>query len=285
MSFLPFVLSFLLILVIGSSFLFTSFRSTSLEKTVILAQHRAHLSLLSKQAEQQCKPQRKETPTSDPKIESKEPKETKDKAPVYKDKRNKRCGLDSSKFNLWPLFHPKDNVANAALRKSAIRLIQILYQDAEFYKKAHDPKLAENILDGMLSKKGEDLSHLFPEEELGKVYYKMLKGTNTGYPPLGEYFKIEKTDNPPVRWSYATTSILRAILGDDATNRVLAAEKASWEENHHTRILPEEKLRTLLKNQTNFDINNLKTFFWFNKKGKGTRHTYVEKQSKVTATK
>jgi hypothetical protein len=282
MSFLPFVLSFLLILVIGSSFLFTSFRSTSLEKTVILAQHRAHLSLLGKQAEQKCKPNREKNPPSGSKTES---KEKKDKVPVYKDKRNKRCGLDSSKFNLWPLFHPKDNVANAALRKSAIRLIQILYQDADFYKKPNDPKLAENILDGMLSKKGEDLSQLFPEEELGKVYYKMLKGTNTGYPPLGEYFKIEQIDNPPVRWAYATTPILRAILGDDAANRVLAAEKASWEENHHTRILPEEKLRTLLQNQTTFDINNLKTFFWFNKKGKGTRHTYVEKQSKVTATK
>lgn len=287
MSFLPFVLSFLLILVLGSSFLFTSFRSTSLEKTVILAQNRAKLGLLSKQAEAEYKKCEIKKENRDP-SKPKEAKEKKDKIPVYKDKRNKRCGLDSSKFNLWPLLENKDMNKYSTLKKSAIRLIQILYQDADFYKKAGDPKLAEKILEEMISKKGEDFTQLYPKDEkLAEIYYKMLKGTNTGYPPLGEYFKIEKSNDPPIRWAYATTPILRAVLGDAAADRVLAAEKASWEENHRKKILPKETLRELLQKNTNpdFDISQLEVMFLFDKTGKGSPHIYVEKQHRVTASR
>jgi hypothetical protein len=285
MSFLPFVLSFLLLMVIGSSFLFTSFRSTSLEKTVILAHNRAKLGLISKQAESDYKTS-KTRKSEKEKNGPKKPKEKNGKVPVYKDKRNKRYGLESSKFNLWPLF--KEGSSSIYLYRSAIRLIQILYQDADFYKNAGDPGLAKKILDEMISKKGEDLSQLFPENnELAKMYYKMLRGTNTGFPPLGEYFKIEKSDKAPIQWCYATTPILRAVLGDDATNRILAAEKAAWEENHRKRILPKETLRELLKKHTNpdFDINQLETIFWFENDNKGAPHTYIEKQIKVMATK
>jgi hypothetical protein len=284
MSFLPFVLSFLLILVLGSSFLFTSFRSTSLEKTVILAQNRAKLGLLSKQAEADYKKCEIKKKTPDP-SNQKETKEKKDKIPVYKDKRNKRCGLDSSKLNLWSLLKDS-NPSSVTLYRSAVRLIQILYQDADFYKNSNNPKLAEKILEEMISKKAEDFTQLYPKDEkLSEIYYKMLKGTNTGYPPLAEYFKIEKSNDPPIRWTYATTPILRAVLGDAATHQVLAAEKASWEENHRTRVLPKETLRELLKKQTNtdFDINQLEVIFLFNKKGKGSPHTYVEKQHRVMA--
>jgi hypothetical protein len=286
MSFLPFVLSFLLILVLGSSLLFNSFRSTSLEKTVILAQNRAKLGLISKQAEVDYKTSEvKKEKNKGSNNEPREAKEKNGKAPVYKDKRNKRYGFDSSKFNLWPLFQPKNNVEYNALKNGAIRLIQILYQDADFYKNARDPKLAEKILLDMISQKGEDLSQLFPKDVPAEIYYKMLKGSNTGYPPLGEYFKIEKSNDPPIQWSYATTPILRAVLGDAATNRVLAAEKAAWEENPRTRILPKETLRALLLKHTNpdFDVSQLEAIFVFQKKVKGSPHTYVEKQNKVTA--
>jgi hypothetical protein len=283
MSFLPFVLSFLLLLVIGSSFLFTSFRSTSLEKTVILAQNRAKLGLISKQAEVDYKKIQPKK-SNEEKEKNKSDKEKNGKVPVYKDKRNKRCGLDSSKFNLWPLLN---NNSSSKLYESAIRLIQILYQDADFYKNEHDPELAKKILDGMTSKKGEDLSQLFPSTTLSNIYYKMLKGTNTGYPPLGEYFKIEKSNHAPIQWCYATTPILRAVFGDDAANRILAAEKAAWEENHRKRVLPKETLRELLLKQSNpdFDINQLEKIFWFDNPNKGTPRTYVEKQNKVMAMK
>jgi hypothetical protein len=283
MSFLPFVLSFLLILVLGSSLLFSSFRSTTIEKTVILAQNRANLCLMSKQALKDYNQNKKRKNPSEKKPVTTST-EKPEKVPVYKDKRSKRYGLDSSKFNLWPLINNESQ--SMVVYKSAIRLIQILYQDADFYKNARDPELAHKIVNEMISKKGESLAELFPTNDLADIYYKMLKGTNTGYPSLEEYFKIEKTTNtPPINWAYASTSILRAVLGEDTTNRVLAAEKASWEENHRQRILPEEKLKVLLQNHANpdFNITDLNTIFCFSRKGKGSPHTYVEKQSKVMA--
>lgn len=283
MSFLPFVLSFLLILVLGSSLLFNSFRSTAIEKTVILAQKNAKLCLISEQAAIEYKKLKKRKTPGEKKPKAKNPA----KVIAYPDIRNKRHGLDSSKFNLWPLFNKENNTPSVALYKSAIRLIQILYQDADFYKAEHDPDLARKIIDEMVSKKGEDFSQLFPTNELATIYYKMLKGTNTGYPSLEEYFKIEKTTNPPINWAYATTPILQAALGEAATHRVLAAEKASWEKDHHKKILTEEDLRALLQKHSNtdFDINNLKTFFCFDRREKGLPHLYIEEKSKVVATK
>ena len=213
-----------------------------MEKTLILAQNRAKLTLLSKQAEKDYKSSlvKKTTDSEKPK----EKKEETNKPVVYKNKRQKRSGLDTSKFNLWPLLNTP--APPPALYKSAIRLIQIVYQDADFFK--NDPQLARNILDAMISKKGDDFAQLFPKDEyLSGIYYKMLKGSNTGYPSLEEYFKIEKSNDPPIRYAYATTPILRAVLGDEATHRILEAEKASWEANHRQRVLSEEKLRTLLQ--------------------------------------
>lgn len=280
MSFLPFVLSFLLILVLGSSFLFTSFRSTAIEKTVILAQHRAKLGLISNQAEADYKKNRAK---KEKKTDSKSTK-GKDEKAVYKDERNQRDGLESSKFNLWSLFNDKDMNKHDALKKSAVRLIQILYQDTDFNK---DPGFAAKIVDAMVAKKSEELSQ-FPENVPPDIYYKMLKGSNTGYPALGEYFKIEKsTDKAPIQWAYAKTPILRAVLGDEATNRILAAEKAAWEENHHKKALPKETLRELLLKHTNpdFDISQLETIFWFGNGDKGIPQIFIEDQSKVMATR
>lgn len=284
MSFLPFVLSFLLILVLGSSILFNSFRSTTLEKTIILAQNKAKLCLMSQQAVTEFKKlAKRKLPEKKP---PKPPKNGK-KESVYPDKRNQRIGLEPSKFNLWPLFKKENNTLSDALYKGAIRLIQILYQDAEFYKAARDPGLARRIVDEIISKKGEDFSQLFPENDLAGIYYKMLKGTNTGYPSLEEYFKIDKNEKCPLNWKYASTSILQAIFGESVTTRILAAEKASWETNHRKRVLTKEELRKLLQNSSDseFEINNLETLFCFENIRKGPPHLYIEEKSKVLAIK
>lgn len=277
MSFLPFVLSFLLILVLGSSFLFTSFRSTAVEKTVILAKHRAKLGLITKQAEAEYKKGLTKKPKN-----SNPTSKGKDQKAVYQDPRNQREGFDSSKFNLWPLLHNTDMTKYPVLKRSAIRLIQILYQDDDFYKKARDPDLAEKIIDALILEKREELTQI-PKKVPADIYYKMVKGTNTGYPALGEYFKIEKVAKAPIQWAYATTPILRAVLGDEATKRVLEAERAAWDEDHHKRAMPKEALRDLLLKQSNpdFDITHLETFFSFDKIKKGSPLIYIEDQNKV----
>lgn len=297
MSFLPFVLSFLLILVLGSSMLLTSFRSLLIEKTVILGASSAKLTLISKQADKDFKkiankkiPSESKKESKDTSISASEEKKqkVKDKPPVYKEKRSKRYGLESSKINLWPLLKGDDNSLSDALYKTTIKLFQILYQDADFYKDARDPLLAKNVVDVILKKKGEDFSELFPEGPLADIYYKMLRGTNTGYPALQEYFKIEKIDKkPPINWAYASIPVLRAVLGEETTKRILAAEKANWEKNHRKRVLTKEELKTLLQTHpsSDFDINRLETVFSFDRRGKGLPHVYIEEKSKVMATR
>jgi len=293
MSFLPFVLSFLLILVLGSSLLLTSFRSLALEKKVVLGVHSAKLTLISKQADKDFKRIASKKPSSESKSDALQPpaerkaKEKPSRPPVYKEKREKRYGLGSSKLNLWPLLKGDDLALSDALYKSTIKLLQILYQDADFYKASHDPNLAQKIVQAMLEKKkAEDFSQLFPDGPLAAIYYKMLKGTNTGYPALEEYFKIEKNNKtPPINWAYASIPVLQAVLGKETTQRILAAEKSNWEKNHRTRVLTKEQLRTLLQNHPSpdFDLNRLETVFCFDKKGKGLPHVYIEEKSKVMA--
>ena len=299
MSFLPFVLSFLLILVLGSSMLLTSFRSLLIEKTIILGANSAKLTLISKQADKDFKKIANKKISPEPK---KEPNETlqsistseekkqkvKDKSPIYKEKRSKRYSLESSKINLWPLLKQDDIAVSDALYKTTIKLLQILYQDADFYKKARDPHLAENVVHAMLKKKGEDFLELFPEGPLADIYYKMLPGTNTGYPALQEYFKIEKIDKkPPINWAYASIPVLQAVLGEETTKRILAAEKANWEKNHRKRVLTKEQLKTFLQTHPSpdFDINRLETLFSFDRRAKGLPHAYTEEKSKVMATR
>jgi hypothetical protein len=295
MSFLPFVLSFLLILVLGSSMLLTSFRSLAIEKKVILSANNAKLILISKQADKEFKKIAHKKPSTESKLadgmqppEERKAKNKPSRPPAYKEKRDKRYGFESSKINLWPLLKGDDAALSDALYKSTIKLLQILYQDADFYKAARDPDLAQKIVQAMLEKKKEDFSELFPKGPLANIYYKMLKGTNTGYPALEEYFKIEKNGKtPPINWAYASIPVLQAVLGEETTQRILAAEKASWEKNHRKRILTKEQLRALLQAHPtpHFDINRLETVFCFDRKGKGLPHVYIEEKSKVMATR
>ncbi len=281
MSFLPFVLSFLLILVLGSSLLFNSFRSTSLEKTVILGTRNAKLDLISEQHKSSLRSQEK-TGIKKPKEAKQIEKAAKGKA--YKDRRNRRNNLHTSKLNLWPLFNEKDMELFNIVYESTIKLIENLYKKEDFYKEG----LAKRIVDEMSKKKGEALSELFPEDkELAAVYYKMLKGTNTGYPSLEEYLKIEKTDKPPVIWRYASAPVLEAVFGKETKDRILAQEKAFWEENHFKGFLNQENLRALLRNShPDLEINKLETVFSFDMKlKKGMARAHVEKKSKVMATR
>jgi hypothetical protein len=280
MSFLPFVLSFLLILVLGSSMLFTSFRSTAREKAVILSKKNAHLALISEQARIGFKKTQKD---------SNEPKETKeskdDKSAVFVERRNERSSMDDSKFNLWPLLQQKDPVIADILYNRAIKLIEILYQDADFYH----PHLAQQIIDEIAGKDASNFLELFPDDEkLAAIFYKMVKGTNTGYPALDEYFKIvSKVGDGKIQFRYASTPVLRAMFGDDLTYKILAMERANWEKNHHTKTLTKEQLTQLIKSHGSrvFDENHLELIFTFDHKKDGIPHAQVDEKIKVMATR
>jgi glycosidase len=284
MNFLPFVITFLLLLVIGSSTFFSSVRSTSIEKKILLAQTQAKLTLISEQAKASFKAQKKEAEKNTPPPTPPTPKAPKQKTQTYIEKRFCRAQYDSSKLNLWPLLNNSNPAVVKFIYETSKRLIDKLYREADFYR----PDLGDEIMKVIGSKKGESFQDLFPEnnERLSKIYYKMLKGTNTSYPALTEYFKIEKTEDnkPPIQFPYASAPILQAALGEDVAKLIFEKEKAFWEKAHKNWALTKEQVRDLLAHHSNiFDINNLDTAFSFDRAKKGLPHAHIEETSKVMA--
>jgi hypothetical protein len=285
MSFLPFVLTFLLILTLGSSLLFQSFSSTSIEKTIILAKKQTRLNLRSEQARKgfkalqiKAKEDKKEPPTQ---LQG----PSKEKAKEYIDKRALRKNKNSSKFNLWPLVYEPDSVASKILYKKAITLIEMLYGQTDFYKTSTYPKLATALVDAILGQKKEDFIKLFPKDpELSKAFYKMLKGTNTGYPRFEEYFKIEECKGKaPICFAEASIHVLTAVLGEKVTSEIKALEKKKWEVKPKERVLTKEELvKLFLTTRTDItDQMNLEDIFSFTKPENSLPKAYVNEKTKI----
>ncbi|MGH2638636.1 MAG: hypothetical protein ACRDF4_05060, partial [Rhabdochlamydiaceae bacterium] len=131
MNFLPFVFTFLLLLTLMSSFLFSSVMGTARENKVILSQHHAYLKLLSDQNEKFFESKKEKIP----KIPSKE-KQEKTRVPKENEKepRSINDGCETSKLHLITLIHGDNPHVKHALEQTAIRLIEILYGSYDFYK-------------------------------------------------------------------------------------------------------------------------------------------------------
>lgn len=285
MNFLPFVLTFLVILVIGSTALFSSVRSTSIEKKILLAHSKAKLALISDQAKASFKTQSQKKEGNDPSA-PKTPQQPKQKIKTYNDKRQSRAQYDSSKLNLWPLFENSNPALVKFVFESSKRLINLVYKEADFYH----PGLADEIMGAIAAHKGETFQDLFPKDDrLDLIYYKMLKGTNTSYPALTEYFKIEKIEDKkaPAHFTYASAPVLQATLGEDVAKRVFEKEKANWEKNPKQWALTKEQVRELIIHHPNniFDINYLDIAFSFGKSPKGLPHAHTEETSKIMVVK
>lgn len=276
MSFLPFVLSFLLILVLASGTLFQSFRSTQIEKRIILAQNRARLELISLQEKRKIDQLRKseKAPVSTTLPSTKKPKR-------YQDVRHQRKGYESSKLNLSILWNKSDPMLYRMVYETAVRLLERLYQEADFYREAKDPHLAQTLLNALIEKKGERFIDLFPSDpKLSKIYYKMLKGTNTGYPSLEEYFTLTSIGNqPPVRFRYASALLLEAVLGKRAAEEMMKEEK----EPGHSGVLTQEELRSFLQKHStlHFSTNEIFSLLSFDPKDKGDPHAFCDPQTQI----
>ena len=150
-----------------------------------------------------------------------------------------RSNLSSqSKWNLGPLVFSDKPTAH--LEESTISFLESLYAHADFWEKGkkQNPDLVKVLLDSFKKKDlVEKVSDLFPEEpSLQLVFYKMLKGSGyyeiaskQGYPPLEDFFRIEKENTHTLSLSYASLPALKALLGEDLTQKVLQIEKEKWE--------------------------------------------------------
>lgn len=274
MNFLPFVLSFLFILMLASSALFHSFRSTTIEKKIIVAQNRARLGLINLEEKRKISKLYKKEKKKEALLPLSLAKKIKNK--TSSDIRRLRRGYDVSKLNLSILWTKSDPSLYRLIHESAIRLIHLLYKNADFYRESWDKDLARTILHAMTEQKGDSFLELFPTDPLlAKIYYKMLKGTNTGYPSLEEYFILDPKGGP-THFRYASAELLEALLGDKTAQQIMEAEKSG--------ILTQEQLRDLLQQNPSplLSINDLATLFSFSQK-KGDPHAFLDPETRITA--
>ncbi len=248
MNFLPFVFTLLLLLTFISSFLFSSVMGTARENKVILSQRHAYLKLLSNQHHQLYKSMKKKAikatnPPPPPNPVDKTPKEV-DKKP-----RSSTEGYEKSKLNLIMMLSSDQPQVQKTLEETAIRLIDILYSPYKFYNETPVKDIARTIVKQIIKDKIECFEELrFDNIEMNKIYYKMLKGTNTSYPALSEYFSLNKQIKSAIYFRYASKPVLRALLGDGLAKSVFDAELKNWEKNKLRKVLPKEDFIALTKN-------------------------------------
>jgi hypothetical protein len=276
MNLLPFVLSFLLILIVASSTMQHTFQAIFLEKRSVagyfraLRNSRSHME--SADYMKAAKKQEEDPITEKPP----KPKKTPTKRP-----RSYGSEGEQAKFNLSKLFNNPTDPTSQIVYDSAAELIRILYKNASFYEDGMNHK----ILKALLEKKEGAFSKLFEkDQELSAVFYKMLQGTSSydvrsgkGYPPFLEFFTTNKntTETQPVNFYFASIPVLQAVFGEELTAAVLQ------EESREGRLTKEKLEPFLLKQNSKTDIQ---TLFGFNH-GKKFVTTFSDPKSGITLRK
>jgi hypothetical protein len=273
MNFLPFVFTFLLLLTMITSFLFSSVLGTARANKMILSEHIAYIKLIAMQNKSLFKPKKT--------ITSKEHKENTPQPPKADDPepRSINEGLEKSKLNLFAMIHGNNPQMQQVSEKIALRLLEILYGSCSFYNKAE----AKNIVHQMIVQKIESFEELELASE--QMYYKMLKGTNTGYPALGEVFRICKEEPKPIYFRYATKPLLRAAVGETLANKVFDAEIKQWMQNKSKKVMLKKNFIELLKSEHSslVPLGLVGKFFNFDWKNKGQRQVFQNKKEKIRA--
>lgn len=234
MNFLPFLFSFLLLFSIGFSLSAKRSEATAFisygSKTLFNAFHSASSENASSQF-------RKATKNKDMPY----PRKREEPSPAKTYFRDKKCTLESQKFNLNTLIKNKNS---KFLYDTALSLLHKLYCRAPFYK----PHLLKEILDIIIAKGIEDLDALFRgNATLEPIFYHMRQGTSTyvletsdGYPSLWDYFSIESSKNKKMSLGKLSAPVLEAMLGPELFKQVRTLEM------NENKSIPLGQLKILL---------------------------------------
>ncbi len=182
------------------------------------------------------------------------------KAAVYASRREGQCLSPFAKLNLMPLLSETKSTSYALLYETAAHLLRLLYKNKLFPNDALEYRLLDEVLSAARTKsKASTLTSLFPEEpQLRELYYKMLKGTVNNYPPLADYFTLNRKEkNTAIHFRFAPKPLLFALFGEKITETILLKEKTKWEEDpkhrHHT--ITKAELETLVLENTSSRLN------------------------------
>jgi hypothetical protein len=257
MNILPLIISLLLILGISSMTLLSQRISTEWESISYTGYMRAERNTRNAMARKQYK-KLKTSPGESKKSGASDSDHSK-----YVNRREKHPLPELSKLNLAPLIPDSRSVARSLHYETAARLLSSLYQDQLFSQYKFSSGLEYRLLDHLISAirsqpKETAFTAFFPDDSLLKeIYYKMLKGTNSQYPPLEEYFSIEPEEKKAIRFHFASKNLLDATFGAKITEEILAIEKQKWEDDPKGRqySLKQGELEALIAKHSSPSIN------------------------------
>ena len=144
------------------------------------------------------------------------------------------------KSNLLPLLQLQTNPQDHPLYEVNANLLRLLYEE-NLFKQTTQTEVEYAILNALiksyyLNKEAQTLCEFVLEtEELKKIYYKMLRGTNQyeiktgkGIPPLEDFFCLA-SNKPAIYFTFASPPLLEALLGKKGALTILEREKQSAE--------------------------------------------------------
>jgi hypothetical protein len=209
------------------------------------------------------------------------------KVPLDVSPRELREACAGCKLNIWNMIHEKNREVQESVKIIFVRLLHLLYGSYDFYKKYPKKEdVAELIAHEMVHqkiKKLEDLS--LKDNDIKAIYYKMLKGSNTGHPPLSLYCRLSKEKEHAIRFRFARPEILEAALGKDLAARIIQEEIKIRKANSRRYALTKQEFNTLRVGQYINWIpeDKYEDIFYFKNDGMGTLEALKEPQKKIQA--
>lgn len=242
MNLLPFLLTLILIMALGTSSLLRYALVLSQEQEQIQHYYTQKAQLLDQferykyqKAKDKLRPPRKKNTST-----TKKPRST---SSSHRD----RTDSDKSKWNLSPMLQQEIPYLEEALA----HLLYLLYGHTSFWQKEVEIKLAHAFLQ---KKQALLLTDLQPEDpSLHYIFYKMLQGsgvydidTKKGFPPLEDFLMLAPSQPYILSFPYASTLCLQTFLGEKIATAVLTQEKEQNTQTKHTTSISQETLQALL---------------------------------------
>jgi hypothetical protein len=179
---------------------------------------------------------------------------------AYDNRRTRRPLPEVAKLNLAPLLSKNYTTSYELLYETTAQLLRLLYKDKLFPKDSVEYRLLDELIASARDQSKESaLTAFSPKDpELQEIYYKMLKGTVSSYPPLADYFTLNRDGKTAaVHFKFASKPLLLALFGEKITETILQDEKKKWEKDpsYHRCAVTGTELQALVLEHTAARIN------------------------------
>ncbi len=199
---------------------------------------------------------------------------------------------ETSKFYLRALAKSEMPLSEHPLYEPLSELLRCLSQKTVFDKYPDKKDIEYKLIEALVKKaqkfpSAKELSYLYPEDpELQKIYYKIVKGTNSytqeaGIPPLAHFLSLENSDKAAFL-SLASPLVLKAFFGTEGAEKILSTEKIHFETDQKYYFFSKEDLETLLMKEIGSSgvLSSIQPYLNYSKQN--SKQKSIAKQDKLT---